>query len=174
MRIEVILTEEIFRRFTVFDIMRRKKKWFPSAIFAAILGVSAAICFTMHHVQGAILLGSVLLAVGLGLPAVYFGTFFSSLKKEVVKHGLKRPQHVYTLELTPKAKGIAVSNEKEHAEFEWKKVHHVYRDLLATYLFITPARGFILPHTCVEEGDDALWELIEKKIPAERRTDIRK
>lgn len=174
MKIEVILTEEIFRRFTVFDLFRRRKVWKRPVIWAAILCASAAVCFIMSHVRGAVLLGTVLALVGIGLPLSYFATFASSLKQQILASGLKRPQHVYTLTLTEKAKGIAVTNEKEQAEYEWKKVHHVYRDLLATYLFITPARGFILPHTCVEEGDDALWELIEKKISAERRTDIRK
>jgi len=174
MKIEVIMTEEIFRRFTMFDILKRRKMWRPSAIFAAIMCTSAVICYCMNHVKGATLLGTVLLVVGLGMPAVYFGTFFSSLKQQVLILDLARPKHVYTLELTAKGHGIAVSNETEQAEYEWKKVHHVYRDLTATYLFITPARGFILPHQCIEEGDDALWAMIEKKIPENRCTDIRR
>ena len=174
MTIEVIMTEAIFRRFTVFDIMKRQKKWLPSAIFAAILGISAIICFTMSHVRGAVLLGSVLLAVGLGLPAVYFGSFFSSVKKEIINQGLKRPKLVYTLVLTEKNKGIAVSNETEKAEFEWKKVHHVYRDTLATYLFITKNRAFILPNECVEEGEEELWKLLQRKMGEQRCTDLTK
>lgn len=170
MRIEVILTEEIFRRFTMFDLFRRKKVWKAPAIWAAILCTSACICFAMSHVKGASLLGCVLLLVGIGMPLTYFATFASSMKQQILASGLKRPQLVYTLVLTEKAKGISVSNEKEHADYEWKKVHHVYRDLIATYLFITPAQGFILPHTCVEEGDDALWELITSKVPKERCT----
>lgn len=170
MTIEVVLTEAIFRRFTMFDILGRRKMWRPSAIFASILSVSAIICFAMNHVQGANLLGTVLLVVGLGVPAVYFTTFFSSLKQQILLHGLKRPKLVYTLELTGKAAGIAVRNETEQAEYEWKRVFHAYRDREATYLFITRDRGFILPHSCVEEGEDALWALISKKLPPERRT----
>ena len=174
MTIEVIMTEAIFRRFTMFDILRRKKMWRPSAVFASILGVSAIICFAMNHVRGASLLGTVLLVVGLGMPAVYFGTFFSSLKKEVLNHGLKRPKLVYTLELTPKGKGIHVFNEKEDAQYEWKQVFHAYRDLDATYLFLSRDRAFILPHSCVEEGGEVLWALLKKKVPAERCTDLTK
>lgn len=170
MKIEVILTEAIFRRFTMFDMLKRRKVWKSPATFAGILGFCACICFIMHHVEGAIMLGCVLLLVGLGMPAVYFGTFFSSLSKQVLAYGLKRPQHVYTLELTEKAKGISITNEKEKADYEWKKVHHVYRDTLATYLFMTPERAFLLPHTCIEEGEEALWELICKKVPQEKRT----
>ena len=170
MTIEANLTEEIFRKFTMFDMLRRRKVWRSPAIFASIMSVSAAICFLMHHVEGAVMLGSVLLIVGLGMPLVYFLTFFSSLKKQILQLGLKRPRVFYTLCLTEKADGIGIRNEKEQASYKWKDVHHVYRDTIATYLFMTAQRGFILPHTCIEEGPDALWQLIEKKIPAEKRT----
>ena len=174
MKIEAVLSEDVFRRFTMFDMFRRRKVWKKPAIWAAILCASGCVCLFMNHIQGAVLLGTVLMIVGLGLPLAYFASFALSVKQQVVASDLRRPRHVYTLELTPKAKGIAVSNEKEHAEFEWKKIHHAYRDLMATYLFITPRRGFILPHDCVEEGEDALWELLQKKLPADRCTDIRK
>ena len=174
MRIEVVLTEELFRRFTVFDLFRRRKVWKGPAIWAAILCACGGICLYMSHVRGASLLGFVLMLVGIGLPLSHFGNFAASMKRQILAMGLKRPQHVYTLVLTDKAKGIAVSNDREKADYEWKIVHHVYRDVLATYLYITKERAFILPHTCLEEDADGLWALIEKKVPAGRRTDLRK
>lgn len=170
MTINVILTEEIFKRFTFFDVLRRRKMWRAPAIWAAILCSSAAVCFIMNHVRGAVLLGSVLMLVGLGLPLSYFSTFAGSVKKQILTLGLSRPQQVYTLTLTGKAKGICVSNEKEHADYAWKDVHHIYRDKYATYLYMTKERGFILPHTCIEEGADALWALIFQNVPATRCT----
>lgn len=170
MKIEVLLTGEVFRRFTLFDILKRRKMWKRPATWAAILCASAVICFIMHHVKGAVLLGGVLMMVGLGMPLSYFASFGASIKQQIVKLGLTRPIHAYTLVLTEKNKGIQVSNEKEKAEYEWNKVHHAYKDQLATYLFITAERAFILPHVCVEEGEDALWALMEKKLPPERRT----
>lgn len=170
MKIDVLLTGEVFRRFTLFDMMKRRKMWRAPAIWAAILCTSAIICFIMHHVRGAVLLGGVLMFVGLGMPLSYFASFSASIKQQIVKLGLTRPVHAYTLVLTEKNKGIQVSNETEKAEYEWKQVHHAYKDQLATYLFITRERGFILPHVCIEEGEEALWALIEKKLPAERRT----
>ena len=170
MIIEATLTEKIFRRFTIFDMMRRRKVWRPPVTFASIMSASAIICFIMHHVDGAILLGTVLLVVGLGMPLIYFISFFTSLNKQILQQGLKRPRAFYTLCLTEKADGIGVSNETEQTSYKWKQVFHVYRDTLATYLFMTPQRAFILPHTCIEEGPDELWKLIEKKVPAERRT----
>ena len=90
MRIEVTMTEEIFRRFTMFDLFRRRKIWRAPAIWAAILCASAAICFIMSHVRGAKLLGSVLMLVGVGLPLSYFATFASSLKQQILACGSKQ------------------------------------------------------------------------------------
>ena len=112
--------------------------------------------------------------VGLGLPLSYFATFAQSMKNQVLASGLKRPKLVYTLVLTEKNKGIAVSNETEKAEYEWKQVHHAYRDMLATYLFITKDRAFILPHGCVEEGEDEIWKLLLWKLGAPRCTGLSK
>lgn len=170
MVIEANLTEDIFRKFTMFDMLRRRKVWRSPAIFASILSICACVCFIMNHVDGAVMLGCVLLVVGLGMPLVYFLSFFSSLKQQILQQGLKRPRVFYTLCLTEKADGIGIRNEKEQASYKWKDVHHIYRDSIATYLYMTPQRAFILPHTCIEEGPDELWKLIEKQIPKERRT----
>jgi len=170
MKIDVMLTAALFRRFTMFDILRRRKMWRSPVIFASILGGCACVCFVMHHVDGAILLGSVLLIVGLGMPTVYFTTFFSSLRKEIKKQNLVTPRLVYTLELTDKPDGIFIKNKKEKATYRWDQVFHVYRDKNATYLFLTAARGFILPHECVPEGSEALGELLSQLLPKNRYT----
>lgn len=170
MKIEVMLTDALFRRFTLFDILKRRKMWRSPVIFASILGSCAIICFIMHHVEGAVMLGSVLLLVGLGMPLVYFATFFSSLRKEVKNQQLTTPRLVYTLELTEKPDGIFIRNKKEKASYKWEQTFHAYRDKKATYLFITANRGFILPHDCVTEGSDALWELLTKMLPEDRCT----
>lgn len=174
MKIEVMLTEKIFRRFTSFDILKRRKMWRSPATFAGILSACAIICYLMHHVDGAVLLGTVLLVVGLGMPCVYFVSFYHSLKKQIRSIGLTRPLKVYTLTLTEKSDGIAVDNDREHADYKWKNVHHVYRDKLATYLFMTAERAFILPHTCLEETPEELWALMNRMIPKEKCTDLRR
>ena len=63
--IEVELSGREFRRFTIFDLLRRRKQWHGPVLFALILGLSAALCFTKSGTRGAVLLGNVLLAVGL-------------------------------------------------------------------------------------------------------------
>ena len=170
MTIDVYLTADLFRRFTVFDFLQRRKTWHSPAIFAAILSVCSCVCFFMHHVDGAVLLGSVLLGVGLGMPTIYFLNFFSSLRKQILVLGLSRPQRVYALHLTEADNGIAVENDIEHADYAWRDVYHVYQNKTATYLYMTPERAFILPHSCVEEGADTLWCLLTKKLPAVKCT----
>ena len=170
MQINVILSESLFRRFTMFDILKRRKMWRSPVIFASILSSCACVCFIMHHVDGAILLGSVLLAVGLGMPCVYFSTFFSSLGKEIKNQKLKTPRQVYTLELTDKPDGIFIRNKTEKASYKWEQVFHAYRDKTATYLFITVQRGFILPHDCIPEGSEALEKLLSQMLPENRYT----
>lgn len=85
-------------------------------MLASILGLCAFICFLMHHVEGAVMLGTVLLLVGLGMPISYFAAFFSSLGRQMKTLGL--PKKVYALHLTEKSNGIAVENDREHADYK--------------------------------------------------------
>lgn len=170
MTIDVILTAEIFKRFSFFDTMIRKKMWRSPALFAAILGISACICYLMHHVDGAVMLGTVLLVVGLGFPVAYFASFALSLHKQITTYGLTRPQKVYTLHLSKNMDGISVENEREQVKYRWDNVFHVYRDKYATYLFMNPQRGFILPHTCTEDNAAQLWQLLEQTLPQNKIT----
>lgn len=165
MTIQVDLSGKAFRRFSIFDTLKRRKMWRNPTVFALILAVSAALCLTRPQGKG---LGIVLLAVGLGIPCVYFLSFFLSVNQQIRKLGLARPKRVYTLRMEEQDKLIHIENEKEHVDYPWKKVHHAYRDFLATYLYITPQQAFILPHTCTEPEE--LWKLLEKKLPSEKRT----
>lgn len=168
MKIEVKLNEKEFFAFSRFDVLRRRKLWRSPVIFATILSASAAICFLMHQVRGAVVLGAVLLIAGLGIPAAYFLNFFLSLQKQAKEQGLGAGKYVYTLELSDG--GVTVDNGREHAVYPWNQIFHVYRNVNASYLYITPQRAFLIPHDCVKSGADNLWKLIEAEIPPERRT----
>jgi len=174
MKIEVYLEKAVFRRFTMFDILSRRKLWRSPVCFAAILGVCACICFAMRHVDGAVLLGSILLIVGLGMPCVYFSTFFLSLRRHIAASGLDTPRLVYTLELTRDDDGVHVRNDTEHAAYRWKDVYHIYRDTAATYLFMTADRAFLLPDACLETTPGELWQFLRSMVPEEKCTDLRK
>ena len=168
MKIKVRLNEREFIKFSWFDAFRRKKIWRRPALFAAILIAAAAICFAMHERRGAVLLGGVLLVVALGLPAVYFLSFYLSLRRQGA--GLAGGKPVYTLELHDDSRGITVDNGEEHAAYPWEQVFHVYRHKNASYLYMTPQRAFLIPHSCVRGGADGLWSLLGRWIPENRRT----
>lgn len=172
--IEVVLDKTLFYRFSVFNMLHHRKQWRSPLLFALMMGISALICFWMYRIDGAVFLGCVLLAVGLFLPCVYFLTFFQSLKKQIAANDLIRPRKVYTLHLTDAEDGIAVSNDHEQVQYCWKNVHRVYIDTLATYLYITPERAFILPHDCAEDSPEALWALIARNVASERIVGLRK
>ena len=81
-----------FHDFAAFDLLRHHKAWHRPLVFTAILLVSAGFCLSqVGQKDGAALLTVVLAVVALGVPAVYFWTFFHSLSLQIKKMGLPRP-----------------------------------------------------------------------------------
>lgn len=81
-----------FHDFAAFDLLRHRKAWHRPLAFTAILLVSACVCLSqVGQKDGAALLTVVLAVVALGVPAVYFWTFFHSLSLQIKKMGLPRP-----------------------------------------------------------------------------------
>ena len=81
-----------FHDFAAFDLLRHHKAWHRPLMFTAILLVSAGFCLSqVGQKDGAALLTVVLAVVALGVPAVYFWTFFHSLSLQIKKMGLPRP-----------------------------------------------------------------------------------
>ncbi len=165
MTIECYLDENTFREFTTFDIMKRRKGWKAPVKFAVLLTVPALIAYAKHSVRGAVLLGTVLLAVGWGMPLIYFLNFHLSVRKAAKDQKLNPPRLVYTVTLTERKDGIHVENGKEKADFLWKNVHRAYRAKNCIYLFITEQRAFLLP-----VKDDEAWHLILGKLGSDRCT----
>lgn len=158
MDLKVIMDSKTFREFTIFDVLKRRKAWKSPVIFASILSLSALICFILNNVDGAVLLGSVLLVVGLGMPLVYFVSFFLNIKEEEKKQKLKDGRYVYSLKLS--GDDIFVKNETQEAHYYLTKAYHAYRNDDAIYLYITENKAFILPSN--KKSQDELWEHIEK------------
>lgn len=173
MKISCNISEKIFRDFTVFNILKRLKYWKSPVIFASILTLSAIICFVMKNVDGAVLLGSVLLIVGLGVPAVYFISFFLSLNKQVKMQNLNPPRCAYTVDILDKDDGIFVSNEKEHATYRYKQIFHVYLTQECLYLFLTSQRAFLLPYSDMKDYKDNVISILNKRAKG-KITDLRK
>lgn len=158
---------KIFKDFAYFDILKRQKKWRSPAVFAALMMISALVCFSQSGVrQGAVMLGTVLTAIALIVPFSYFFTFNSSLNKQVVRQGIARPRVIYNIELNDK--GVEVSNETEKAHFDWESLYQVYYRNNCVYLYVAATRAFLLPEAEIKCGFDTLWQFLEEHIPAEK------
>ncbi len=162
MTIDCLLDAKTFKDFTFFNIIKRLKYYKSPVIFACILTFCAAICFIMYKIDGAILLGTILLVVGLGMPIFYFTTFFISLKKQVKAQNLENPRLVYSITLENKEEGISISNDKEKASYKWEQVYHVYYAKNCIYLFMTKDRAFLLPNNSIKDKKSVV-SLIDKK-----------
>ena len=165
------ITPEIFREFAVFDTMRRRKRWKGPALFAAMMTAFACVCFAQRGRQEqAVLIGGVLLAVGLGLPAVYFLSFFSSVRKKAKQLKLDNANVAYTVAVSPES--VAVTDGKQRAEYAWGDIVSVYRIRQSTCLYVADNRAYLLP--AGDRNDEACWALISRQVPSEKRNDLRK
>ena len=81
--ISVQMDAASFHDFAAFDLLRHHKAWHRPLVFTAILLVSAGFCLSqVGQKDGAALLTVVLAVVALGVPAVYFWTFFQPLQAD--------------------------------------------------------------------------------------------
>lgn len=166
--IHVKMDRQTFRRFALFDTFRLKKRWCKPALFCAILLVFAAVAFAAGREQSA-LIGSVLLLVGLGLPAVYVGTYLSQLNAQAKKLRLDPPRPVYTLRLAQE--GVTIQNDMKAeatVSLEWKNIHAAWRVRGCIYLYATPARAFLLPDGQADAPPQELWAFLAAHLAKER------
>ena len=107
--IHVRLDAKTFRRFCRFDGLWMRRRWARPLVFALLLGAFAAVALLSGREQSGLIAG-VLLAVGLGLPLVYIGSFLTQINRQVKRYGLKSPRAVYTVRLSPDA--MRVTNDQ--------------------------------------------------------------
>lgn len=158
---------ETFRRFALYDTFVRQGRWRNPALFAAILSASAAVCFLMRQRrEGAALLGGVLLAVGLGLPAFYVLNYLWSVRRQGRR--LDASQIAYTLHL--REEGLLAVAGQERAEYAWDRLFLACRVQGCIYLYVNAQRAFLLPDCGQSE---AAWALVQEKLPEEKRRDRR-
>ena len=92
--IPVRLDEKTFKRFSRFDMFRLRRRWVRPVVFALILLAFAALALFSGRAQGG-MIAAVLVAVGLGLPLVYFGTFLSQVNGHPVPRGRHAAGHLH-------------------------------------------------------------------------------
>lgn len=168
--IPVKLDKKTFKRFSRFDTLRLRKKWVRPVVFALIL-VAFAVVALLTGKEQAGLIAAVLLVVGLGLPLVYFGTFFSQVNLQAENHRLDPPRAVYTVTLN--ADGIGVTNDQKAEEavaVPWKDAQAAFKDKGCVYLYVNAARAFLLPDGQGNADPDELWAYLVKHMGAKCKT----
>ena len=165
--IPITLDKITFRRFAAFDTFRRQKRLRLPLWFMLIMLSFATYLFFQTDKPQSGLIGGVLAAIGAGLPIAYISSFYITLRDNVKKHRL--PRKVYTLRLTETDVAIqSHSNKDETLTLPWDKLHMAYRTNGAVYLYVLPGRAFLLPGGQADVPDDALWDFITDKLPAEK------
>ena len=170
--VSVQMDEKGFRDFAVFDFLQHQHGWQRPAVFAAILLVCSGICMSqIGRRSGAGLLTAVLAIVGLGLPAVYFGTFARNLSAQTKKLGLPRP--FYRLELDDAGLAVWMVGSMDKTEptsrHPWDTVYCAYRTASAVYIYAQKNQAYLL-----NENVDAAWNFLTQALPADKLHDRRK
>jgi len=164
------ISPDVFRRFAYFDTFSRQKRWRSPLLFAGIMAGFSAVCFSQAgRLPQAVLLGSVLLAVGLLLPAAYLLTFFLSVRAKEKRLRAAGSPVAYTLHLTEE--GLDVSAGKEHLRFSWVDLDAVYRIKGCVCLYVGSNKAYLLPTEGLE-NNSGLWSWLRQKVPAQRIHDL--
>ena len=164
--IPVRLDEKTFKRFARFDLFVLRKKWIRPAVFSLLLIAFAVAALLIRREQSG-MIAAVLLAVGIGLPLVYIGTFLSQVNMQAVRAKLKPARPVYTVSLTDS--GIHIeNNQKEEApqDVEWSSVWKAFRRKGCIYLYVTPAKAFLLPDKQADAPTHEVWNFLVDHLDA--------
>ena len=163
--IRVRLDEKTFREFAIFDQLIRRRGWVKPAAFLGAFTFLAVIAFLSGREESG-LLGGVLLLAGIGLPAVYFGTFFRQVHEQAVKQKLKLSREVYTVTL--EQEGFSVENKQkkdEHLYLFWREEGLMaYRRRRCVYLYAGQSKAFLLPDNQAEVSGDEVWRFLEEHL----------
>ena len=166
--IPVRLDEKAFKRFARFDMFTLRKKWIRPVVFSAILIVFAFAALLIRKEQSG-MIAAVLLAVGIGLPVVYIGSFLSQVNMQSLQRKLKPARKVYTVML--QETGILVQNDQRREdplEMDWASIQKAFRRKGCIYLYVTPAKAFLLPDGQADVPDEEVWHYLEEHLGAEK------
>ena len=167
--IPVRLDKKTFRRFARFDALILRKKWLRPTVFSLIMVAFAFVALLLRKEQSG-LIAAVLLAVGLGLPIVYIGTFLCQVNVQAAQARLgsdRRP--VYTVTL--REAGVRVENNRkkeEPQEVAWAAVRKAFRRKGCIYLYVTAAKAFLLPDGQANVPDREVWDYLARHLGPER------
>ena len=171
--IPVQISAAEFRAFALFDTFRRKRQWRRPAVFLLIMGVSAALCYSRYPQEGALLLGTILLVLGLALPLTWYLLYEHSLHVQAKKMGLLQgPRRAYTLIFQDDGIQISADQGKAFTPLGWDAVTGVYRRAGITYLYAGD-HAYLLPHAQIREGSAAFEAMLSRCLPPEKLHEIK-
>ncbi|MBO6158561.1 MAG: hypothetical protein J6P72_04760 [Firmicutes bacterium] len=162
--IPVLLNEKTFRNFALFDSFWVKKRWIRPVVFAVLMIGFALVCLLLKKEQSG-MIAAVLLAIGLGLPLIYIGSFLSQVNMLAIKNHLSPARKVYTVILQDK--GIRAVNhqiKEPDLEVSWKDTWKAFYRKDCVYLYISPARAFLLPKGQADVADEVLRKFLRSHI----------
>lgn len=166
--IPVKLDEKTFKRFARFDMFALRKKWIRPAVFALIFIAFAVAALLLRKEQSG-MIAAVLLAVGIGLPLVWTGTFLSQVNVQAAKAKLKPARPVYTVTLLDS--GVRIKNdqkEEDILEVDWTSVWKAFRKKGCIYLYVTSAKAFLLPDRQADAPTHEVWDFLVRHLGADR------
>ena len=162
--VHVKMDEKTFKRFARFDMFVLRKKWIRPAVFALIMIAFAVAALLIRKEQSG-MIAAVLLAVGIGLPLVYIGTFLSQVNMQAARAKLKPARPVYTVTL--REEGVRIVNdqkEEEPQEAEWSSIQKAFRQKGCIYLYVTAQKAFLLPSKQADAPDHEVWAFIREHL----------
>ena len=171
--VHVSLDEKTFKRFARFDMFSLRKRWIRPALFALLMFVFAVAALLTRKAQSG-LIAAVLLAVGLGLPLVYFGSFLSQVNIQAERQKLGKGRRVYTVLLSHG--GVTVTNDQKKEDAQnvpWNDVKFAYRRRGCIYLYVSSTRAFLLPDGQANIPQDEVWKTLCRYMGSERCKIIR-
>lgn len=173
LKIDVWLDVKSYRSFALFDRLIRTGNWKRPLVFLAAFVLLAMVSFisAASGKQGALLLGSVLLVIGIVFPVSHYYRFISGLSQWVARLGLqgKNKRYSYTLAFTENPRALTVYDaNKKPLIFPWKDFYGVWRRKEAVYLYVEAGKAYILPSSLEDEKKDAAWVRLWQVVPKER------
>lgn len=168
-QVDTRIDARVFRDFSDFNAFVKGRRWLTLIIASVVLLVLAVVNWR----TGGAWLAYICLALAIVAPVLYFAWYKVAVDGQIKKFQLEQPRKFYTVKLGPS--GVDVTNDTEHAKFTWEQIYRVYERNEYFYVFITKARGYILPKADIVVGTaDILRDVIKNHLPEIRYMDKRR
>ena len=167
LNMEARVTPEVFREFAFFDTFRRQKRWRGPVLFALIMGGFAAVCFALRGSrEQAVLIGTVLLVVGLGLPAAYVLSFYLSVRRR--EKALKAAGSPVAYHIRLDEGGLSARQGEKEERCPWEQVAGAWRLRRCLCVYVDERRAYLLPPRTEEQGEQ-FWAFLTAHLPGKTR-----